>query len=373
MMSLKIGFVLLSHSQNPIPSTRIAALNLFRFLRTAGMEPHIVFEPQHGTETPDLSGLASRLVAEEFDVIVFQKVHGPSVEALIGELRLTGIRTVYLVCDLVHPGMASLVDATIVVTNYLKSLYPSSLHEKIHVVHDGIEHPDRFKNEWGNHRSSIVRPLRAVLVTSAPMDHLPVIGQVPGWLEITIVGRYPPSRQRMARLQQARWMVASHTGLRAQLRCLRFLTNPRVKRVAWDAESVYAKMLEADIGIIPIDTGVAADSGAPAPGWKVKSENRLSMKMSLCLPVIATEIPSYTGLIENGVSGFFARTRQDWLDALETLRDPEARQRIGKCARDAVLERYSMEEQARLFIAVLNRLPTHPAPIRSDRQSTPLK
>src|SRR5437870_4093220 len=36
MTPVKIGFVLLSNSRNPLPSTRIAALNMVPFLRAAG-------------------------------------------------------------------------------------------------------------------------------------------------------------------------------------------------------------------------------------------------------------------------------------------------------------------------------------------------
>lgn len=51
----RIGFVLLSNSACPLPSTRIAVLNLFPLLRAAGYDPEIVFEPADATETPDLS------------------------------------------------------------------------------------------------------------------------------------------------------------------------------------------------------------------------------------------------------------------------------------------------------------------------------
>ena len=57
MTPVKIGFVLLSNSQHPIPSTRIAVLNMLPFLRAANFDPHIVFEPEYGTENPDVTDL----------------------------------------------------------------------------------------------------------------------------------------------------------------------------------------------------------------------------------------------------------------------------------------------------------------------------
>src|SRR3954451_9345221 len=88
---VKIGFVLLSSSRDPLPSTRIAVLNMLPFLRQAGFDPHIVYEPESGTEHPQLSGLARRLADQGFRVVFFQKVCGPSVEALARELRALGI------------------------------------------------------------------------------------------------------------------------------------------------------------------------------------------------------------------------------------------------------------------------------------------
>lgn len=351
---VKVGFVLLSNSGNPIPSTRIAALNMFPFMRAAGIEPHIVFEPEQGTEAPDLTGLVARVIRDNFDVIVFQKVHGRSVESTAMELRTAGIKTIYLVCDLIETSMASITDATIVVTNYLRSLYPVWLQAKIHVVHDGIEHPETSKTDWGTHRGSRVRPLRAVLVTSAYMDCLPAIDSLPSWLQIIIVGRYLPRNRIFHRFQQALWAVANRESLPDKIRCISFFTSKQVRRIPWSQETVYTEMAMADIGIIPVDTTVVAMSDGLVPSWKIKSENRLSMKMSISLPVIATEIPSYTPLIEQGVSGFLAQNNSDWIDAFEVLRDPAARERIGRSGRKAVEKQYSMQEQARLFILILN-------------------
>src|SRR5262245_11666393 len=148
MSPVKIGFVLLSNSAHPIPSTRIAALNMFPFLRAANFEPHILFEPVEPTETPDVSNLAEGVFREGFRIVVFQKVHGSSVSEFARRLSTLGIKSVYAVCDLVDLGMVAATDATIAVTDYLKSLYPPAYQLKIHVVHDGIEQADSRKTSW---------------------------------------------------------------------------------------------------------------------------------------------------------------------------------------------------------------------------------
>ncbi len=361
MKPIKIGFVLLSNARNQMPSTRIAALNMFPFLRAAHFDPHIVFEPERDTETPDLTGLATRWIGEKFDIVMFQKVHGPSVQNAASQLAAAGIKTVYGVCDLIRPEMAEATHATIAVTDYLRSLYPPDLQHKIYVVQDGIEHPDRCKTRFSQHRGSRDQPLRAVLVTSAELDHIPVFPLIPDWLEVHIVGRYPAAGELRQRFRQFRWKWLGQDSTRNRIAYLRFLANRRIRRVAWNADDVYDVMQRADIGILPIDSPSPSGALDPVPAWKIKSENRLTMKMCVGLPVIATPIPSYEPIISQGNNGFLATTWPQWIECLELLRDPASRQAIGARARQSVLARYSQQDQARRLIDILHSLVPAPA------------
>lgn len=323
------------------------------FLRTAQFDPHVVFEPTQNTETPDLSGLSAKLQAEGFHIVYFQKVHGDSAVALAQELRACGIKTVFGVCDLVDEAMAHATDATITVTEHLKGLYPAPLQSKIFVVHDGIEQPELHKTDWGTHSGSNAQPLRAVLVTSVALDRLPVLVTPPNWLQVTIVGRYPAAENKQQRFRETRWQFAGQPNWPARLDHLRFLANPRITRQDWHEERVYTAMQQADIGIIPIET--CASQGAMT-GWQVKSENRLTLKMAMGLPVIATSIPAYEPVIKQGLNGFLADGKADWLRNLTALRDPALRRSIGHRARQSALAGYSMELQAERLIAVLRGL-----------------
>ncbi|MEW5781484.1 MAG: glycosyltransferase family protein [Pseudomonadota bacterium] len=330
---------------------------MFPYLRAAGFDPKIVFEPEHATETPKLpADLAARLVADGFQIIYFQKVHGPYVENMARVLRTHGIRTVYGVCDLVQETMADFVDATVVVTDYLKSLYPRSLWPKIHVVHDGIEHPEVEVLKYRDDPGSSNLPLRAILVTSSNLDHLPVLKRPPPWLELEIIGRYPAARPYIENLRHNYWTFLQQKCWRDRLAYLNFVANRRIKRIPWDPQGVYDRLRRADIGIIPIDMEPPEEPNSPVPSWKVKSENRLTMKMCVGLPVIATRIPSYEPVIEHGRNGFFAHSRKEWLEYLQTLRDPQLRKSIGMAARKSVIDRYSMQSQAEKLIKVLRAL-----------------
>ncbi|MBH2042332.1 MAG: glycosyltransferase [Comamonadaceae bacterium] len=347
---IKLGFVLLSNTQNAIPSTRIVVLNMLPYLRAAGFDPHIVFEPATSTKTPNVAGVAEKIKAGNFQVVVLQKVFGDSVLELARELRQAGIKTVFAICDFVNPVMCEATDATIVVTDYLKSLYPKELQPKVAVVHDGVERPERQKTAWNNHDGSRARPLNAVLVTSAALDHLPLLESLPAWLKVTIVGSYSAPGFRLQRWKENYWQMVNKNGWANRWRYLRFLANPRIACEAWGPDSVYDALERADFGIIPIKPDPMKD---PTGEWKLKSENRLTLKMAMGLPVVATPIPSYEPVIEEGVNGFLARSQGDWVRCLSALRDPDARQAIGRNARNTALSGYSKDFQAQRFIEVL--------------------
>ena len=352
MTELRVGLVLCSSSAQPIPSTRIAVLNMLPFFLSAGLQPRVLFEPLQPSETPDLTAVAALAINAGCDVVLLQKVRGLGAVALAHQLRAAGVRTVYIVCDLVDVPMVEATDATVVVTEYLRSLYPQRLMPRIHVVHDGIEQPAAGKVDWGSATGARHCPLKAVLVTSACLERLPVLGHPPAWLNVRIVGRYT---RGLRKWREMRWTWATQSAAE-RLEHVRFLLDRRIECVPWDPEGVYREMMQADIAVIPVEA-VVSKTGANVPlAWQVKSENRLTMKMSMGLPVIATPIPSYETVIEHGVNGFFARSTRDWEACLSFLRDPARRREMGLAARASVMKTYSMQAQAAKLISVLREV-----------------
>lgn len=349
----RIGLILAGSIADPLPSTRIALLNLLPQLGEAGWEAVPLHEGQPPTEQPQLTLRAADIAAQGIRLVIFQKVYSPSAEALARELGALGIPSLFMICDRVVPGMAAACAATVTVTPYLRQLYPAELQPRISVIHDGIEHPKVVKTHWSEGRGQWLRPLRAVLVTSARLYSLPALPRLPDWLRVDVVGDYPPAGHLMERLGKYRLHWQRFPAQRSAL--LRQALNPRIRTLAWDAQGVYEHLCAADLAIIPIDRQPPLGS-TPPPGWSVKSENRLSLKMSVGLPVIATPIPAYEPVIQQGVNGFLADTPDDWLTALEALRDPGRRREIGAAARASVVERFSIDAQAQALLAVLEQL-----------------
>ncbi len=355
---MKVGFVLASPVEDPLPSTRISVLNVFALLRERGVDPVVLFQPDEATETPQVDGLAPRARALGIDVVYFQKTRGPSVFAEIDGLRRLGIGTVFGVCDVIDLEMTARCDATVVVTDYLRELYPVRLHDRISVVHDGIERPDvqRTTGPRDGAYATRSRPLRAVLVTSSTPETVPLIGRVPDFLSLTIVGRFPERSARPSIVGAARRVLAA-SGFGETMRRVGDLLRPPFRRVGWDPVGVYDQLSRADIGIIPVDTSRGSPSDDRIYYWQVKSENRLTLKMSVGLPVIASAVPSYLPVIRQGVNGFIARSRDDWADMFAELRSPELPPaRSARAARQSVLDRYSQRRQADLLAGVFASL-----------------
>ena len=345
---MKVGFILLSSPEHPIPSTRVAALNMFPLLRERGAQCEVVFAPSAPAEQPEIPLQAKDMAEQGFDVICFQKVHGPSAVALAKALRALGVGTVFLVCDVVDAEMCAATDITVTVTEFLRGLYPAELRHKVRVAHDGIEKPEAVVR---SHAANSVR-LEAALVTSAHMTELPVLGLPPSWLRVSIIGPYP--RSRRARLQQDWWSLRQRQGWRSKLAFLRFLLSPRIRRVTWTAQGVYSALADAQVGIIPIlADGTPQSEHDEIPAWMRKSENRLTLKMSMGLPVVATPIPAYEPVLRSGINGYFARSRAEWLSALAELRLPERRASMGRQAREDVSSRFSMVAQCDLLLDAL--------------------
>lgn len=366
----RIGFVLSSSRAAPMPSTRIAALNLFEPLRQAGFEPVVLHEPEAPCQEPRLDLDAQALRARGVRCVVFQKTFGPDAIRLAHSLRQSGIASLFLVCDVVEPEMAAATDASIVVTDFLRSLYPTALRGRIHVVHDGIERGNLRRESPRPHQGSWADPLRAVLITSSCLRRLPHIVRVPPWLKVHVVGRYDERLSSDAGLSGILRLLARGAENEGSVgERLAFALSPRIRRLPWTWQGAYEELLAADLALVPseIDNWVAPPR-FPVPTWLVKSENRLTMAMSAALPVIATPIPAYAAVIDQGRNGYLAQDRGEWLSALQRLRDPEHRRAIGEAARMAVCDRFSQARQAALFIDVLRSVLSRSVTDVADRQ-----
>jgi hypothetical protein len=123
----------------------------------------------------------------------------------------------------------------------------------------------------------------------------------------------------------------------------RFLCE--VEHYDWDIKTAGTLIKSSDIGLAPMPM--------QNPFYRAKAFSKPLVYMSLGLPVIASSIPSYRELIQNGINSYLVDNNQVWFEILSKLiKDKELRLRIGKMAEIRVAEFHSVEIVAKKFIDV---------------------
>ena len=113
----------------------------------------------------------------------------------------------------------------------------------------------------------------------------------------------------------------------------------------WSEAQETAVLRGFDIGIMPLD----------ADRWSEgKCAYKLIQYMAAGLPVVASPIGMNREVVTEGETGFLASSREEWVEALETLRrDPALRREMGKAGRRKVEALYSLEGNAPKLAEVL--------------------
>jgi glycosyltransferase involved in cell wall biosynthesis len=109
---------------------------------------------------------------------------------------------------------------------------------------------------------------------------------------------------------------------------------PNVVFEKWTADREKSLLLSFDIGVMPLRDDI----------WsRGKCGLKLIQYMASGLPSIAHPFGAAQEIISDGVNGMLRSDMDSWKDAIETLsRDITQRVRIGRAARDAIEERYSL-------------------------------
>jgi glycosyltransferase involved in cell wall biosynthesis len=107
------------------------------------------------------------------------------------------------------------------------------------------------------------------------------------------------------------------------------------EKIEWN-EELEPKLLESlDIGVMPLPDN---------PFERGKCGYKLVQYMAAGLPVVASPVGANTQIVKHATTGFLASTAQEWVEALQRLRDhPEMRARFGLAGRRRAEQFYSLE------------------------------
>lgn len=129
------------------------------------------------------------------------------------------------------------------------------------------------------------------------------------------------------------------------------VTTDNIPTVArpWSEATEVSEIQRFDVGIMPL----------PDDPWeRGKCGYKLVQYMACGLPVVASPVGMNAQIVEHGVNGFLATTTQEWITALDTLRDPSLRARMGLAGRAKVERSYALETTAPRLASLLLSLKT---------------
>lgn len=121
-----------------------------------------------------------------------------------------------------------------------------------------------------------------------------------------------------------------------------------IRGIAWRRETELADLCEIDIGIMPL----------PDDEW---SKGKCGLKglqyMALEIPAVMSPVGVNNEIINDGVNGYLATGDAGWVEKISMLIEDEAlRKRIGKSARQTVIERYSIHSQQSKYLQYMSEL-----------------
>ena len=114
---------------------------------------------------------------------------------------------------------------------------------------------------------------------------------------------------------------------------------------AWKLEEETRELQSFDIGIMPM----------PDNEWtKGKCGFKALLYMACGVPVVTSPVGANLNIVEDGISGYFASTREEWFEKLSKLiEDGKLRKEMGAKGRDKVVAEYSLDHTKAALYEIL--------------------
>lgn len=114
--------------------------------------------------------------------------------------------------------------------------------------------------------------------------------------------------------------------------------------IPWNASTEINDLQKFDVGLMPL----------PDDEWvKGKCGLKALQYMAMEIPVVLSPFGANVDIVEHGVEGFFANDLSEWKHYISKLiQDQELREKMGKAGRKKVINNYSLESNARNFLAL---------------------
>ncbi|MBI2423828.1 MAG: glycosyltransferase family 4 protein [Candidatus Hydrogenedentes bacterium] len=116
---------------------------------------------------------------------------------------------------------------------------------------------------------------------------------------------------------------------------------------AWRHDTEVEAVQQMSVGLMPLEA---------TPWNQGKCALKALTYMACARPVIATPFGAVCDFLHHGENGCFAQSPEEWRSAIESLRDPDLRRRLGQNARATVETGYALDQAAPRLLALLEDL-----------------
>jgi len=115
--------------------------------------------------------------------------------------------------------------------------------------------------------------------------------------------------------------------------------------IEWDLSTINERLMEADIGISPLEGAL----------WK--SANKIAVYWAVGLPVVVSPSPEYERVVTQGENGYIARSAGDWYKFLkELIMNSRLRSELGLKGRDYTEMNFSIQNVAKCWLRLFEGL-----------------
>jgi len=122
--------------------------------------------------------------------------------------------------------------------------------------------------------------------------------------------------------------------------------HSEIKFIEWSEATEVELITKFDIGVMPLENTL----------WELgKCSYKLIQYMGCGIPVVASAVGMNNEVVQNGKNGFLVNDDNEWIQRLcDLIIDKQMRVSLGKFGRETVIEKFSLEKNSSILLAVLN-------------------
>lgn len=290
---MRIGWLAVGNES--VGSSRIGVFNISRTLRSMGYDSDILYHnPRFYLEMLEPEGpVIDRINSGNYTHIVIQKLQCSKTKKIIEFCKKKGIKVLFATGDWYSSDIYSLVDKVVVGSPHTRDKI-KTLHNKAqtYYIDDAIETGE----------------------TNQIKFHIPKETINLGWFGIFTKLSYTKSFIESLNLDTSFKFISISDCKEATYNMGQNSTG------LWDP-SILDSILrtEIDIVVLPVDKNQGLDS------INAKTANKLTTSLSLGLPVVYTPLSSYSSILTKSRSCFPCDNTEQWVQAINKLKDPRVR------------------------------------------------